>query len=489
MRKYLALIVGVMFVLGFAATAFAIHAEIPAETQAAVAKGSTQITIGGDIRIRGEIQQNTSDFDDNKGDHKNFYDQRIRLDVNAKVSPNTQGLIQIEAGGDPSASNIGGSSVWTWGNPGPNQINTGVYREGENKRGDLRILQAWILHTGSGILGIPAGVKVGHMPLSLGNALFFDHTLFGDDALVFFADPTKELHVGVLTVKLREGSTILNDDATAYVGLFNYRTKEFGISGDVTYVDDQNRFGGDAPAVGGVCPAGTRNIGTGTAPICMTGTNAHLWNFGLRGDVNVSGFTIKVDGEIQTGKITDRGPGLEDVDFQGYAFLAGVSYKFQPVKLTLEYAYGSGPDSDPNSTKFKMFVTALSQTYYSTNVNTYIYNYRTVTAAGSQFTGIANTQYLKLNADANIAKDLRLELELDWLRAAKNNAVTIGGVKTLGDSKDIGVEIDGRITYSFDRNIRYWVEGGYLFAGNFWKTAVKSPDDVYAVRHGIQLSF
>ncbi len=466
---------GVVFVLGFAATAFAIHAEIPAETQATVAKGSTQVTIGGDIRIRGEMQQNTSDFDDNRGDHKNFYDQRIRLDVNAKVSPNTQGLIQIEAGGDPTASNVGGSSVWTWGNPGPNQINTGVYHEGENKRGDLRILQAWIMHTGSGILGIPAGVKVGHMPLSLGNALFFDHTLFGDDAVVFFADPTKELHVGVLTIKLREGSTILNDDSTAYVGLFNYRTKEFGISGDVTYVDDQNRFGQASPG----------GIGATLPP--PNGVDAHLWNFGLRGDVNVSGFTFKVDGEIQTGKITDTG--ASDIDFKGYAFLAGVSYKFEPVKLTLEYAYGSGPDSDPNSTKFKMFVTALSQTYYSSNVNTYIYNYRTVTAAGSQFAGIANTQYVKLNADANIAKDLRLELEADWLRAAKDNVVTIGGVHTLGDSKDIGVELDGRITYSFDRNIKYWVEGGYLFAGNFWKTAVKSPDDVYAIRHGIQLSF
>ena len=462
MKKYLALILGAVFVLGFAASAFAIHAEIPAESQAVIAKGATQITIGGDIRIRGEFQQNTSDFNDNNADHKTFYDQRIRLDFGAKLSPNTQGFIQIEGGGDPSATNIGGSSVWVWGNPAPNQINTGVYHEGENKKGDLRILQAWIQHTGSGVLGIPAGVKVGHMPLSLGNALFFDHTLFGDDAVVFFMDPTKELHVGLLTVKLREGSTILNDDSTAYVGLFNYRTKEFGVSGDVTYVDDQNKFGGNT-----------------------IGTDAHLWNFALRGDATFSGLKVKADVEVQTGKITDTG--ASDVKFRGYAFLAGLYYTINPVKLTLEYAYGSGPGDDP--TKFKMFVTALSQTYYSTNVNTYLYNYRTITAAGSQFAGIANTQYVKLNADANVAKDLRLELELDWLRAAKNNVVSIGGVHTLGDSKDIGVELDGRVTYTIDRNLKYWVEGGYLFAGNFWKTAAKSPDDVYAIRHGIQLSF
>lgn len=476
MRKYIALILGAVFVLGFAASAFAIHAEIPAETQAVIAKGATEITIGGDIRIRGEAQQNTSDFNKDAVDHKTFIDQRIRLDIGAKVTPNTQGFIQIEGGGDPTASNIGGSSVWLWGNPGPNQINTGVYHEGENKKGDLRILQAWIMHTGSGIFGVPAGVKVGHMPLSLGNALFFDHTLFGDDAIVVFADPTKELHVGALMVKFREGSTILNDDSTAYVGLFNYRTKQFGVSGDVTYVDDQNRFGQAAPALTSPLPP---------ALVAPNGTDVHLWNFGLRGDVNFGGLKIKADAEVQTGKVLDTGG--NDVTFQGYAFLAGLYYTINPVKLTLEYGYGSGPGTDP--TKFKMFVTALSQTYYSTNVNTYVYNYRTITAAGTQFAGIANTQYVKLNADANLTKDLRLELEADWLRAAKNNVVTIGGVHTLGDSKDIGVELDARLTYSFDRNIKYWVEGGYLFAGNFWRTAAKNPDDAYAIRHGIQISF
>src|SRR4030042_2228903 len=61
LKKYLALILGVLFVLSFAASAFAIHAEIPSETQAAVAKGSTQITLGGEIRVRGWYRDNISD--------------------------------------------------------------------------------------------------------------------------------------------------------------------------------------------------------------------------------------------------------------------------------------------------------------------------------------------------------------------------------------------------------------------------------------------
>jgi hypothetical protein len=473
-KKYLTLIVSMLFVLGFAASAFAIHAEIPAETQATVAKGATQITLGGDIRIRGEFQQNTSDFNDDKVDRKAFIDQRIRLNVEAAVTPNTTGYIQIEGAGGPAANNIGGSSVYIWGNPGPDQINTGVYHEGENKRGTLALLQAWILHTGSGLLGIPAGFKVGHMPLSLGNALFFDHTLFGDDAIVFFADPTKELHVALLTAKFREGDPVLNDDADAYVGLFNYRTKMFGVSGDVTYVDDQNRFGQAPPALGAALPA-------------QNGVSAHLWNFGLRGDVNVSGLTLRADAEVQAGKVTI--PGADDVKFRGYAFLAGAAYTFAPVKVSVDYMYGSGPDpNDPS--KFKMFVTAQSQTYYPQSVNTYVYNYRTITAAGSQFTGIANTADLKINLSADLTKDLYAMVEFDWLRAAKNNVVSLAGTHTLGTSKDIGVELDARFMYKVDRNLSYWVEGGYLFAGDFWKTSLtKDPDNAYAIRNGLQISF
>ena len=81
------------------------------------------------------------------------------------------------------------------------------------------------------------------MPLALGNSLFFDHTLFGDDAVLVFVDPLKELEIAALTAKFSEGLPNLNDDATTYVALFAYNTKEFGLSGDVTYVDDQKNFG------------------------------------------------------------------------------------------------------------------------------------------------------------------------------------------------------------------------------------------------------
>ena len=100
MKKYLVIALAALFVLGFAASSFAIHAEIPAETQAVVAQSATQITIGGEIRVRGLYQENTQDFNSkatsslNNGDAAK-YDERVRLQIEAKVTPNTTGLIQL----------------------------------------------------------------------------------------------------------------------------------------------------------------------------------------------------------------------------------------------------------------------------------------------------------------------------------------------------------------------------------------------------------
>jgi hypothetical protein len=61
MKNCLKLILGVLFVLLFSEGAFAVHAEIPAETQAVVAKDDVQITLGGEIRIRGWNAKNIGD--------------------------------------------------------------------------------------------------------------------------------------------------------------------------------------------------------------------------------------------------------------------------------------------------------------------------------------------------------------------------------------------------------------------------------------------
>ncbi|MCL4458204.1 MAG: alginate export family protein [Nitrospirae bacterium] len=462
MKRYLGIVLAAMFVFGFAASAFAIHAEIPSETQAAVAKGTTQITLGGAIRVRGELQQNTSDFYDDAQDNKAYYDQRVRLRLQADVTKNTTGVIHLESG-DLNKSD------YTWGTEtGENKGSYAYKGNGNGKQGNLYILEAWIQHKGSGLFGTPAGFKIGHMPVKLGYGLFYDHSKFGDDAMSFFMDPTKEFHIELLHAKVKDAAATpgayVNSDGNLYTLILAYApNKDTKISFDTTYIDNQN---------------------ANNSILATLRSDSHLWNFGLRGETKVNGLGIKADIELQSGKTTDNGTfaaPTADIKYRGYAYLVGLNYKIDPVMLSLDYAYGSG-DDNATDTKNKAFQTILS----SLQNYTYAYDYRATTAQGASGTGLANTWYVKLGGNADITKDLNADLNIYYLRAAKKYS-------TKYDSKKIGTEVDAKLTYKIDRNLVYWVEGGYLFAGdlykNFTTSATKNVDDAYAVRHGIELSF
>lgn len=478
MKKYLALVLGVLFTLGFAASAFAIHAEIPAETQAVVAKGSTQITLGGEIRLRGELTRNT-DVDKAGGqvtatsagenaDTDSKYDGRVRLRIQADVSKNTMGVIHLESG---SLS----TDTYTWASTAGE--GKGTYTSGNGKKGTLDILEAWIQHKFN--MGVPAGIKVGHMPLKLGEGLFLNHSKFGDDIVMLFMNPTKELHVALLTAKFTEGTTSAADDADAYIALATYTSGKTSVGLDVTMLDDKRVWITSAGSLS--TSAGAKDGGT------------QLYNVGLRASTEVGGFGLKGDVEMQSGESTAEAANTtlcttnacKTVKHKGYAYLVGASYKLNPVKLSLDYAYGSG-DNNSVDDKNNSFATLGSnvQNY------TYVYEYRVETANDSKNTGLTNTEYIKLGATADLTKDLNIDANLYLLSAVKKKSISVsGGNTTTGDSKKIGTELDAKITYKLDKNLVYFVEGGYLWTGAFYDSATVAADDAYAVRHGLTLSF
>lgn len=470
MKKFLAIVFAALLVLGLAASAFAIHAEIPSETQAVVAKGTTQITLGGSIRVRGETRSNTKSLSDGAfygavvngtEHHSGSYDQRIRLSLDAKVADNVQGFVMLETGGDTS-------DVYTWGTS--SSAAKGGYTEGNAKRGSLNINEGWILVKGAPMGGVPMGLKVGHMPLSLGNKMFFDHTKLGDDAIVVFADPTKELHIGLLTAKFTEASTEVvgnAGDSDAYVLLATYKGASFNIGADYTSVQDQNLF---------------------------TSYGATLNNIGLRGDVMVAGMVkIKADIEMQSGKAEHGAGGAAtspDVKFKGSAIMLGAEAKLGDVNLVLEYATGSG-DEDANSPTIaddndvESFITSLGADVHYT----YVYEYRTINVCGQASGGLCNTTYIKLGGNTKVgAFGIAANL---FLLSATENVQNYAGEST----DDIGTEIDAKVTYSIAKNLTYWVEGGYLMAGDVFKTvnpttgAKIDANNAYALRHGIELTF
>lgn len=454
MKKYASILAVLVLLLGVAALSYAAPAEIPSDTTAVIAKGKTQITLGGDLRFRGFYGKNLRvREDDTYPDNQANYDYRVRLSLEAKVSPNTTGFVELESG-TFTADNV------TWGSQ--NGGARGFYDLGNTKESNVTIRQAWIQYQGTGLLGVPAGIKVGRQLVKLGYGLFYDHTYFGDDAILVFVQPMKELTLAAFTIKWSEGQTTRNDDSTGYGILAAYAGKGFGLSADIAYVDHQNISG------------------LGNADI-------HLWNIGLRGnvdDIAGTGLNFKADVEFQTGKIKDLSP---EIKLKGWAAMAGLDYKFKtvPLSLTLEYAIGSG-DKDSTNDKLENFITALGQEQHYT----FVYEYLTPSACeglfyGNNRTGICNTQYVKFGGAYDITKDLKAELYGYWLRAHK--AVAINNATP---DKDLGWEVDAKVTYQIDKGLTYWIEGGYFWPGDAYKvSATKDADDAWAVRHGIQLKF
>jgi len=427
LKKYLALILGVLFVLSFAASAFAIHAEIPSETQAVVAKGTTQITLGGELRVRGWYRDNYVGGLPADSSSQAWYDQRVRLSVDAAVAPGVMGRVLLESGN-------GTSDVYTWGN-----FNA--------KPTSLSVNEAWLLYSGSGLFGFNSGLKIGHMPLALGQKEFFDHTKFGDDAVVFFMDPTKQLHIGLLAVKFAEGSKTDNtDDLDGYVGLAVYK------------IDDKN------------------TVGVNYTYLNSSDIGFSHQNLGVHADGNIAGVGYKAFGDIQFGTIFDGWPA--ESEFGGYALGLGLSYKLDPVNIRGSIAYGSG-DDDATDSDIDTFVTYLGNDQHYT----LIYEYQVVPAGGYVNAGLSNTTYYNLGLDYSPTKEIALSIDGYILRATEEIFP--------GADKDAGWEVDAKMKYAIAKNLTYQIDAGYFSSGDMYKDALSPVDneDVTLLRHTITLSF
>lgn len=487
MKKTFVLLLGMLFVLGFVANSFAINADIPSETQAAVAKGTTQVTLDGELRVRGWLRDNVGNALPTNQSTDAFYDSRVRLGVEAKVTKGTTGYVQLESGSVPA------TDTYVWGS-GAATTSTGNLTVNDKPNTTLNILQAWILHTGSGLLGVPAGVKVGHMPLALGQKQFLDHTKYGDDALVFFTDPVKGLHIGVLTTKFNEGRTVVSNDVNGYVGVVTYKWDKDNTIG-INYALVQSS---DTPVPGTVINA--LHIATTTNAVVFAADNGvDFQNLGIHANGLISGLSYEVELDTQFGNIL-RGSALEQ-KMGGYAALVNLGYKLDPVNIRLAFAYGSG-DKNGLDGKVKEFQTTMGNDLHYT----FIYEYLMKTAAGLQVidashsgkfayssttgvgsgisTGIANTTYYRLGFDYAPIKDLTASLDGFILRASQ----TAGTV-----SKSIGSEVDLKIAYKIDRNLAYGFNAGYFSTGNFYNTSglvtEAAKKNVTALMHSLTLNF
>lgn len=445
MKKSLIVLLSVMVVLAFAASAFALHQVKAGEyTPGLVKAGKSQIELGGEIRIRGNHSKNT-DFVSDTEDTSQSYDQRVRLRTKANVTDKTMGVVELEA-------KAGSSSSYAWGGGS------------ESKREALYIRQAYISHQ----FGTIGGIKAGHMLFALGNRLFFDHTNYGDDGIIGWvaAGPGE---VSLVNLKIAEGDAKDNrtatpkdfnmDDYDAYVLAVEMPINAVNVSADITYLRDRDTTDYDK--------------------------GLKFFNIGARADADLKVVKVKGDIEVQRGKLAEDTAG-DDVKFKGFAAMVGVEANVGPATIRGGAAYGTGTDEDDDADEVKEFQTLLTDTQYSTFIYDYTVQGASSTAGLNQ--GLANTTYITVGASVKPIADLKVSLDAYYLRASKE-VENEQGDKT----KKLGYEVDGKIEYQVASNLVYYIEAGMLFAGEAYDQVVdgddENADNPYRVRHGLLLSF
>jgi hypothetical protein len=297
------------------------------------------------------------------------------------------------------------------------------------------------------------------MPLALGQMEFFDHTKFGDDAIVFFMLPTKELEIDLLTIKFAgdgQTSNIPTFGITNYAGSKYSNTDDLdGYVGIITFkLDDKNTIGANYTYLG-------------LSNLQFSHQNLGLSANGLIGPV---GFKAAVD--MQFGKVGD---GLNQ-KFRGHAILVGANMMLDPLNLRASVGYGSG-DNDPNDGKDKQFETYLDYVQHYT----LIYDYQVKTAANRTSSGLSNTTYYNIGLDVTPMKDLTASADLYILRASEVNTAIAGS-----DSKNAGWEVDAKAVYKLAKNLNYQVDAGFLKAGQLYGN---NKQNATVLRHMITLSF
>ena len=139
------------------------------------------------------------------GHSATFYSTNVNLIVDAKVADNVRGMVELETAKGGSAN----SGLFYWGD---------AARGYDSKpNADILVRQAWIQYTGAG-LGLPAGIKIGHMPISLARN---SSSIMRDSAMTQYSSGSirqRNSIVAAGTVKLNEGDVFEHsDDLNGYV--------------------------------------------------------------------------------------------------------------------------------------------------------------------------------------------------------------------------------------------------------------------------------
>lgn len=454
MRKLTVVAMAVLAVLAFAASVFAVQAEIPANTSAVVAKGKTQITLGGEISMRGRLFKNLDLEKNSAAGNDSFYQYQYILNLTA-VTGKTKGVMELYSG-DTGWVTWGKRSFQRPANAGTTEINAA-----NDSDTGMRFRQLYIAFP---VMGL--NLSIGHQLGQLGVASFLDFSKEGADMIHISYPIDKKSSVAIGTIKI-EDRGILNNDSSVNDSNGYFATADIDLSGHM--------------------------LGINIARIADQQIDDNeLWNWGvtLKGKL-MSNLGYVFAGDLQSGKAIKDG-----AKYRGYHIRGVLNYQATSalgLKLASIYYSGDKQDSTGSGTKQEGFQTFLEDKNYATFIYGYLVrNPHTATGPASYGPGApapAGTWFNVLGANYKFSKDLSAGLDFIWLRGTYKGTKTTATTFNPNNSKKLGWELDANIAYNLGDNLTYSVVAGMFDPGSAWARDGFDPKNAYAFEHKITYKF
>ncbi|MGA1874020.1 MAG: hypothetical protein ACMUIA_00260 [bacterium] len=410
-----------------------------------------ELDFTGEYRNRGwwltNFDINTTELTENSA----FWDNRFRLQANARISDDLEGVVRLLAADNENW----GTLHYRSRSFDPNQPLDN--RQRYNVHADL--VEVDLAYVKLNLPNTPFMVKLGKMDLNLGHSIVLGSEMTWDTLAL--KGVSENIHYGLFTAKYHEGDvTMASDDIDLYGLYINLNPQEdvnFGI-----YAVYGNHSSKDPDRLA-IIPAGSNSIGFDNS------FNTAYW-IGVTSTMNVEPLKVKFEFDHSNLTLDKEVTGDNDRDTTGFAAYADVSGMAANLTLGGSILFASGEeagqtgDSDAFSPIFSRF--------------SYMNDYDLITLYWVRDDILTNMLAFQFYLKGRMFDDqvtTKLSAQYYQLNEEEMN------------DKVIGTEIDARISFNIYQNLSFTGKAGYLLTDSEYFG--EDDDDIWLLGHEWVFSF
>jgi hypothetical protein len=423
-----------------------------------------EVTFNGEWRVRGFA----FDIDGTKDADvtNNYWDQRFRLYITAKISDNLKGIIRAMAPNHaPCDFAIGNDDAGS--DPG-NKWGTSV---------DPRPVLWDIAYLDFTCPITEVNIKLGRQGIDLGNMIVLG-SCKTYDALVL-GKKIQNVGLSLFTAKFYEGTTSQSDDEDLY-----------GVNLNFNPVPNMNASVFAVMANDGATYKGYHALFEDENALANAYPDMDAYWFGATANMDIAPVKVKLEFDYSTLTFNSQLDGVDDVEAKGFAFFGDVSADLPAVKVGGNILYTTGDDADAEDTNESDLFIPISSYFSERNdydyivMRTFLYK-PTVDFDAFILPGdwsIGNLTAFQLYAYKDLMPKLTGKLSVQKYMFTEDPD---GSEDTFGD--DLGMEVDVKLTYKMLDNLTITGVGAY------WLTTddifQKDNEDCWLLKHEILYKF